>query len=563
MIGFYCTTVFQIFLSVLIKRKYFGLDKCIMYLCSRFDSENYNVQSMIDYGFEDVVFVGQNETAEDVTDFFEKLLFFSISCEDPQFVNGLQKKELILVYEGITSFQLRQWSDSYSDLKFDLDNDIDRIWLPSIELLTDKEFIPKVFLFDTSFDDYSQNDLKDICYMLNDFLRFSPIGFVETAVFMDRYLSQLSNGAFISLATERVLTQMIYYSIGEYALIKRHPNDLFYESKYNCISEARVLSENVPWELLYLNAIIEGDDFSVNKYVIYNSFAPANLALLFGNNAYRCICVEPIVERYASFDKSFLNLNKTKEILTRFSQVYNVPIDFIRSPGELYKMEWDENDEIVWERVRKQLIDRQKYDFHGFGLIRSVIDCMKIFFSGKRLKYYINSNNLSAELTRDILKIVVPHYVETSAEESSDFVVDCDGSCVDFTKDVFDVRRISVIEGYYRLSKEEEKYAEKIRGRSHIYIWGGTDTNIRTFEFLSKAGLEDRVEMVFDRSIRGECRGVPIIRFSKEILKPSSIIIVCANIAYIEIEKELLDLGFIMGEDFIRGISIGQRRKKR
>jgi len=557
MIGFYCVTAFQIFLTVLLKYCYFKNQKCVIFLASPLVPEDYNLQVFYDLGFEKIIIVNRDDEEQGKEIDFEKLFFFSIYCAHSRYLKKLKTKCLALVYEGITTYQLKHWCECDIDKRFNIDTDIDEIWLPNLNLLLDKEYLHKCKQFTVDFNKLG-TDVENICECLNRIFYYTYQPVYATSVFMDRYLKKFVH----DITAERMLTQNVYYGIKGEKLIKRHPGDEAYEEKYMGLEGLEVIKENVPWELIYLNNRLRNKDFKVTEYIIYNSFAPANMALLFNEPSFKCVCVDDILINYGNISNTYLNADITRNVLDLLSEEYGVEVQYISDLEELWGIREESfcTKNALWEEGIKAIKEVGTGYFSELKVFRLQLDSVLISIRKQKGTYYLNADNYCAQLTRRLLRKVLPDYLEVHQKEA-DFIVDCNKSLVNYATQEYDVRKIRIIEGCFHLSEEEERLEKLIRCKKFIYIWGATNTNQKTFSFLQKVNLYERVDKVFDTYATGENHGFTIVPFTPQELKSESVIIICAQIAYPEITQKLQGLGYKENIDFVLGIDIARKKR--
>lgn len=575
MVGFYCVTLFHIFLSVLLRQKYFADSDAVIYIVTPLGRRDANRDALLNCGFCDVVFL-ENEMDEKGKSYkFENVMFYSLYCACHNYLKSLDHEKLVLVYEGITSYQLNHWSAGDSSKRFDLHEDIDEFWFPDVELLLDKEYLPKCKEFSISINQMTQMELFEICKCLNAVFDYEYRPLKHHVLFMDRYLAKYSS--FVrDVETEEFLTQAIYYGAGGNITIKKHPYDQNYAMKYRGLDNVHVIEDDVPWELIYLNHVLEnmrkkdiyqigdvqkGDVAETEKdiYLIYNSFAPANLALLFGNYAFKCICVEPILDKYSDIERTYLNSDITNLILKKFAQKYGIEIKFVSKIDEFSSCTADvcySTDDNLWEHAEKVLKEKNIDDILEIRSFRLQMDCALVSSKKKSGKYYFNVDNSSADISRLILGIALPQFTETQDAREGDIIIDCNRTLADYTNDMFDIRHFSIVEGCFRLTEQETEIEALIKNVDNIYIWGTARTNKRTFSLLHKLRATCKIRMVFDSYASGTNHGFPIVKFTPELVKNNSFIFVCAGAAYHEIAQILLNAGFAEGTDFTLGVGI-------
>ena len=559
MVGFYCVTAFQIFLSILIKNRYFKYKDAVIFIVTPLDENDYDIEALYEIGFSNVIIIDTEEKANNVSLKFDELFFYSIFCAYSDSLKRFKTDKFILGYEGITSFQLKHWSAS-NVKRFDLDGDIDEIWLPDADLLLDKEYLNKTEVFSVKLGNTKEDE--KLINQLNKIFKYVYTRHNYSVVFMDRYLSKYMDIIF-NAATERLLTEAIYHGNGGNIAIKRHPYDLDYKEKYKYLKNADVIEDNVPWELIYLNDRLNG--VHIDKYIIYNSFAPINIALLFEDNDFECMCVEPLLDLYAQIKNSYLDADITNKILSSFSKKYKVEISYIRTISELKAfggINGMRTDDELWNRCEDMIMGESVLiNLLELRAFRLQLDCALLNMHKEDGFYYFTKKNRSARLTKKILEMNLPRFKETDEKMEADLIVDTDESMLDLNKDFFDVSNMHVIEGYPRGSQVEyeQHLLGLIEGKDDIYIWGASKSNSSTYALLNMAGKSAKVKYIFDSYASGECYGIKIIPFSKELVKPNSFILICANIAYPEISKILVENGFVEERDFALGVCIGNR----
>ena len=555
MVGFYCATAFQIFLSVLIRYKYFRDKPAVMYIVSPLEIKEYNLQALSELGFQEILSVSKEEEKKDNDHSFEYVFFFTIFCANAEYLKGLKKEKLVLAYEGITTYQLKNWSMSDNLKRFDIETEIDEIWLPNLTLLLDKEYLPKCKEFNVAVVNDNNKEVQVICDKLNEVFNYTPCEITGSVIFMDRYLTKYLDVC-PGVEYERMLVQNIYYGAEETPLIKRHPYDTYYETKYKNLENIKSIDNQVPWELIYLNNRIRKGNFPVKKYIIYNSFAPVNLTLLFCDNGFECVCVQPILDRYLRIKNTYLDSEITNQILSLFSEECQVKISFVDSLDEYWnaknKSAFCTRDQL-WSQIGDFEIIRKPSDLE-IKAFRLQVDCALLSLKKTKGTYWMNADNSCADITRAILVKAIPDFMETKERATADIIVDCDGSIVDYTLDDFDIRDFRVIEGCGRLKKWEMDLEKFLRQKDHIYIWGVTKTNFKTFAFLEKVQLKSRVRKVFDSYATGICQEYAIVPFAQKELEENSYIMICANVAYPEIARNLIRLGYQEYIDFGPGV---------
>lgn len=558
MVGFFCVTLFHIFLSVLIKREYFDDCDAVIYIVNPLKSHDIESAALLRCGFKEVVSVDDENEAQGRKYVFDEIMFYSLFSSCSGYLKSLAYKKMILVYEGITSYQLNSWSKGDALKRFDINKDIDEFWLPNTELLIDKEYQPRCKEFIINIAEMPDKELAELCTSLNAVFRYNHQAIDSDILFMDRYLTTYSSFV-LNTAVENILTQVIYYGLNEKVAIKKHPYDQNYINKYRGLGKVEIIKDNVPWELMYLNNKLCNHPSGINTYIIYNSFAPANITLLFGDNSFRCLCIEPILDKYSDIESTYLNSQVTNVILNKFAQTCDVEVKFVDAIEQLKNnacnTQYATND-VLWQRAENALKEKNIDNLLEIRAFRLQVDCALISIKKTVGKYYFNADNSSAEVSRTLLSIALPEFSETKDEIDSDIIVDCNSTLVDYTKDSFDVRHFSVIEGCFRLNKLESEIEILLKGIDNIYIWGATRTNVRTFNILKKLQLTHKIRNVFDSYATGTNHDLPIVRFTPGAIGENSFIFVCAAIAYNEIAAILTSQGYKEGSDFTLGVGI-------
>ena len=554
MVGFYCGTQFHIFESVFLKNLYFPDEEAVLFIVSPLEQKDYLIEAFYELGFSKVVAVDSCQPYVDIL--FDQVFFFSIFTHYPDYMKKLKTKKMILGYDGITTFMLNHWRSTDPNNPFDYDRDIDEIWIPSKALLLDDEYIPKCKEFSFDLKKLILEEKELLCEKINRAFRYHHKPISAKTLFMDRYLTKYSN-VFFDVAFEKILTQTIYYGIGEAMAIKRHPYDTYYKDKYAGLEQIEVLEDNVPWELVYLNEHIHNRKDNINKFIVYNSFAPANQTLLFGNKGYGLVCIEPILDKYSQIRNTFLNSDLTLQIFKRFSETFGIKVEIADSfltLASTKKKKFAETDLKKWECAEEKLKIAPKFllSFH------IQIDSMLFFLSKDSGKYYLLRNETDGEITENALvKILgdsLPSFKRTNNMKKADICIYMRANLEKYREKDYDIRKSREIYISLDTIKEYEEIYKQVITKKNIYIWGASTSNLETLRLIEEMGFKDRVRMIFDSYASGTRQGIPVVRFDKRIIEPESIIIICANLAYKEIEHILQQEGLRKDIDYTFGI---------
>ncbi len=533
-ICFCCVTVFHVFLSCLFKKAYFAQDDASIELCLTTEKFGHEINKK-ELG---CLFSMESEANRH---YDEVYVFTRNKGSLINYASFGKAAKKILVYEGITSFQLTNWLTDVGVLhQLEL---FDEIWTPDERMMLDREYAHRLKNF--SFREYlrREGDLKECCEILNRIFDYSHQQLDFDILFFDRYLSTFNT---IRKNDENLLLSMILEMFGtERFLIKKHPFDRL--DKYESCQE-RVLEQPVPWELIYLNRLIHKEIRDDEVCLLYNSSAPMNNALLFGQNNFSIICIDDFLGKYANIDKTYLDAQITKQIFQRFSDLYGVSVNFLRGFADLRGQ--DERalltDDAAWNAAEESLVAQGAasiFELRGFRLRMDAL----LYRLGKTTgSYRCMGENLSAKHTRELMAAVLPSFRQD--EISPDFEILC-GIHAKPTLEKF-------LYGVDVLMADEESFAAKLRGADALYVWGTTQTTIPTFEVLRKAGLSEKLKCVLHSRSTGFHQGFPVKQFKKSLIEPNSMIIVCAGEAYGEIGAILNAAGFSETTDYVKGVGL-------
>lgn len=544
-------------LSMLLKWKYYRSEEAVIYFVeSQLKAEECDRETLINSGFLDVVSVFTNDTKEGREYRFDELFFYSLDVLCPDYLKTLRHKKLVLVYEGITSCQLRAWSAVCSNKVIsDLDYDIDEFWMPDADLLLDKDLQGRCREFSLELTSLPARELNQICNCLNQLFYYTHDHRCSSVLFLDRYLSQRLHGVVWNKTVEKLLLQEIYNVYGSRMSIKRHPYEADETEKYQGFEDAVLPEQGVPWELIYLNEYVRYGSCPVKTYVFYNSFAPVNLVLLFGDRSHRMVCLEPLLAKYACLEDSYLDAGRTREIFQRLAEKYEVDVTYIESLEQLFKTEAVNGltEQALWDRAEADMTAHNLVKLTELRAFRLQLD---LALAAESVKTYWITDGAGAAATRTVLHIVLPDCAEAACSGEADFCVDCNGTLADYGTDPVNVLTLNVIEGLGRPEKEVLETLRPLRGIENIYLWGAVRTTRGTFAELEKLGLTGRIRGVLDSFATGEWQGYPVTPFDPAKLPPKSFIYVCAASAYWEIAKTLKDAGLREGLDFQKGFGI-------
>jgi hypothetical protein len=563
MIAFFCTTLFQILISVLLRERYYLDKEAYIFIVTPLKDESINKEYILKLGFTKVFWIDLRNKCTELTLEFDEIVFYSLYMRFAMYLKEIICKKRILAYEGVTTFQIKLWLKGLKNKGFNYDEFIDEIWIPDVDLLIDKVYLCKCKEISIRIDEFSLDALKLLCKNLNHLFHYQYDPIKERTIFIDRYLSKNELAIILNKTTEKILTHAI---CNQYQIlnIKKHPRDDLSLPKYEDLSfNTKIISDDVPWELIYLNAFLEPSDTMVNKYIVYNSFSAINTTFIFGTTKYSIVCIENLLDKYTNIDETFLNRKTTSEIMNRFSQKYGVSIEFENSlMGKTTKTERSDHltDETLW-KIAEDNIRQKGINILEIRAFRLQLDCVLLAIQKRSGKYFMNIDNESANISMMILDIALPQFSRTFCKDQSDFIIDCDGTFVDYSKDYFDIKDFRIIEGCWRLSKDELEIYRKLNHFQHIYIWGASKLNINTLLTLKKLHLTDKIGCVFDTYITGKIEGIPILNFCKDFVEKNSYIFVCAGLAYYEIAKILIRNGFKEYYDFGPGVGLMQSDK--
>lgn len=533
-ICFCCVTVFHVFLSHLLKKAYFDRDDASMELCLSTEKFGHEINRH-ELGKLFSLDHGKNRHYDEVFIFTDRNGSFN---GYDSFEKGFKKN---FVYEGITSFQLKNWLLELN--KADQVDLFDEIWTPDDRMMLDGEYTAKLRNF--SLREYlrSGDALAECCGELNRVFDYSHRRLDFDVLFFDRYLSISKK---ITKPDEELLLSMILKLFTtEKSLVKKHPYDRL--NKYESF-QAKLFDQTVPWELIHLNRLLNKEIPDTETYLIYNSSAPMNNALLFGLTNFKIICVNGVLGKYADIDGSYLDAGVTERILERFSDLYGVPVAFVNGfdalDGQFKSTAL--TDDALWRAAEDLFVSQEKMSILELRGFRLRLDALLYRLRKTSGSYFCRPENVSTNITRELMAAILPSFRQD--ENSPDFEIICD--------DRIRAMREPFIFGANLTTSEGREFAAKLSKAGVLYVWGTAKTNRQTFDILQKACLLKKVKFVLHSNETGFHRGIPVRKFEKSLIDPDSMIIVCAGAAYNEIAGILSKAGFCEGTDYMRGIGL-------
>lgn len=113
-------------------------------------------------------------------------------------------------------------------------------------------------------------------------------------------------------------------------LVKKHPTDN--ENKYKGLDLELLKSDNIPWEVVYLNEILKNNGHLENKtYITYNSTALLNTRILFKDlgSSNRFITLNKLLNTPAEKSQTKPLLDKYFEKFKTFYEDYYYELESI------------------------------------------------------------------------------------------------------------------------------------------------------------------------------------------------------------------------------------------
>lgn len=332
---FACVTNYNIFVSYLLSRTIYKKDEKVMIIHNSLENAEltyirlkeldlYDKVIMIDEKFDSPVFI-QNQVSKIDYETFDILHFFSwgtrYSCE---LFNKLKENtEIILTEEGILTSTVSEAYDDFIknnivDIKIDL-NKIDKIYLFNKNLYNSRLNRPLVNIDLISYLE-DKSILKMFCKELNYIFNYNYQEITNSDIlFFDQYLSLQR---LISDNDEVFILHMISKCLSNYKLtVKNHPRESI--DKYSNLNFKLFKHTYVPWEVVKLNSILEGND-KPSIYMTYNSTALINNNILFSKfgSGDKLIFLHRIMKNYLLEQLNVYEYNSNLNIFESYLQKY-------------------------------------------------------------------------------------------------------------------------------------------------------------------------------------------------------------------------------------------------
>jgi hypothetical protein len=312
--AFYVNSLFQLFVSCVL-RKMFGVEKkeCLLY--QGLSASKSNAKKLEEFF----------TLSDDFSLSSEEAFFFSPSFPSYAVFKSINTRRRTLVYEGITTYLMDYWLKHFHSAK---GSDFDRILLPLRDPL-DEEY--RIKFEELKIRQYfsAKNNLISIVNDLNLVFNYTPdFHWVNDTIFFDRYFFSSETNC-INETQHRLLIVKICNCFDNRITVKLHPSERqnFYLDDF----EFNVSKGNVPYELLFMNALVKGVDLP-KRYVIWNSSAAINCASFFGKKDFTVVCLVDLLRRYGHITESTVTVNDkyNKRVLSEISRLEGFEISFPR-----------------------------------------------------------------------------------------------------------------------------------------------------------------------------------------------------------------------------------------
>jgi hypothetical protein len=335
---FSCITQYHIFVSYILSKTVYKHDYKILFISdvNDFAEEVYKRISNLNV-WDDVILIKEkyglnkkmeyhinNQYLHDI----DILHYFSwgspINFEMIENVN-IKNTKIYLTDEGIMTYLINEiinkdiinFNLKYSPIDF---NKISEVWLFDRDLFCSNI---KMKIRNIEFHKYLNNDIIHIfCSELNYIFDYKYKDLKYNTIFFDQGLSRV--GLLEEKQEDYVLKNVVNIFKNNNLLIKKHPSDKVDKYK-NIIDYKYIYADNVPWEVLYLNMIINHNAKNVNL-VTYSSTADLSSIYIFKNykNSKFILLYHILEEICENINESYYIMDK---FIEKISEKYNV--DFI------------------------------------------------------------------------------------------------------------------------------------------------------------------------------------------------------------------------------------------
>lgn len=430
---FACCTVYNIVVSYLLaKTVYEDKQKIIVISDLILNSERLckNIKKL--KFFNDVIIIKEKDTKkhemeeqinlinlEEINRFH---LFGHGSVYTCSIFNKLNKHtEIILTDEGLASYSFEYvynlWIKALGINKQDSNRicgadyiDIDRIkeiWLFDERLYIGEKFKNKLKRIDTlSYIKNNEKLLRKICIELNYIFDYEETETDFDILFFDQNLGQHNC---ISRENEKLFLEVLKNTIkGKHFKLKKHPTD--YKGKFDRLDFKYLEGENIPWELIYFNNILN-KKYSVPKtYITYSSSAVFFYKIVFGETEISrndsIVFIYKLLHGTSIFNERIKN---DSMMIERFKEVYSDRNIFIpNSFEELFKiLNIEESsftiDEYEWNEHLLSLKIAPDIKNRSIQLLKHQMELFGRLCKDNPMKYIIWANDNSGKVIESIL----------------------------------------------------------------------------------------------------------------------------------------------------------------
>jgi len=449
--------------------------------------------------------------------------------------------EKILSYEGIDFYWITRFSIHFSYL--DLCNKVDKILVLDKEMFAETKYLEKVTEIPIREWLVSNNAFINVCRELNKIFKYSSNEEfnMPSIVYFDRS-SYLYIGADRELSLINCLTSCLKDT--DYA-IKCHPKDAFGNKFHNI--KANVLSNgSIPWELIRLNQLVNGKISNNFTYIGYVSSALYHDSSFWGIEGYTVIVIEKVANKYVGQLRDDFDSDIIFDVYKRFAEKYkNVKVMQVNSFYEMEKIIKGEiaiNKEPQWSVIQNNTYCYYKKTQNlELGITRELL----VRQNTDKINYRCIGNKNIISVTKHFIS-EIPQFVHN--EEQYDVTVICEHYLLSQTNE-------PIIFGYgiYFEYTFYRDLWEKLQKAEEIYIWGITESAEPAYQTIAKNDLLPKLKGFIDSFKYGMHKNYPISKFNELEKQKGRVIVICAILAKMEIEKLLIARGFKKEEDYYYG----------
>lgn len=332
---FACLTPFHLFLSYLLAKTVYRDDYRILLLSDSHPKlrEAFDRLEALDIWHEVMLINDYNQSYPSMRQQLSQIDFKSIDIVHYfsfgaasynylllDYISGNTK--IILTHEGIMTYFIQEMCE-HCKRKYNLNpidlNKIGEIWLLDKTLYTGKLNRP---LFNIEIKKYLEDPLKyELCNELNFIFnyKYEKNNYRYDLLLFDQCLALAH--ILTPLQEKQLLASLIKEASKYDLMIKKHPSDS--NNKYDDLNITLLEPNDIPWELIYLNQLINDESQANKVYLSYHSGAIINTNILCTNTNNQFILLNKILDAYKGYIEDPQYHNVVTNFLNHFTTLYH------------------------------------------------------------------------------------------------------------------------------------------------------------------------------------------------------------------------------------------------